>query len=266
MLDIVKFWREFVPREGNNIHPMDEEYLFGKGKSKKCSTIKISHSIENKPEHPHTFRLGLLPQPYMGDIENSRIVLVMLNPGFAGNEYEEHRDPISKEAILNTIYQRFDGHLSNSRYMYLNHVFSETAGYKYLCNEKRKGQEKGIIRDCIDEFSVTLSISKINAEKFVSNNICMIEPIPYHSEKFGSMTKCLQGLPSFLKAKEYLEEKVKDERNKMFIVRRERLYYESCFASSNVERFVNGEGHSAFFTLEKHGGKLLESLSACFDR
>lgn len=256
MLEIVKFWKDFVPNPGNNTHPQDKKFIDETGKT---PIALFSSKLTKSLEPDCTFRLGLLPQPYMGNLAKSRIVLVMLNPGYAGTEFEEHKDLQARKAILDTINQNFSGDLAGSNYMYMNELFKDTAGYRYLCCEPRN-PIKGCLRDCIVQYAKEKGISIENSQQYISNNLCMIELFPYHSAKFGKVKPMINDLPSHLQAKAFIIEKAKDKKNLIFLVRGAERFDESFLSQKNVIRFGQGESRKMYFTLHKHGKKLLDHI------
>ncbi len=260
MNSLSEFWRRFTPVEGSNIHP-DDRRFFEEKPPKQKKTMNFSSSTVRSDEDRFTVRLGLLPQPYMGDIENSKIIIVMLNPGYEGGEYDEHiKDETSRQAILDTIHQNFSGVLSEYRYMYLNPRFRLTDGYKYLYatpNDPRIGR----LRECIEFFAQKHHISPEESVRFIANNICMVEVFPYHSNKFkGQYYNQIKGMPSLEAMNDFLEEKVSDLSNRVFITRGVDALRRDYTKCSNVSIFGPGEYLHGYFKIGKHGDTLINRL------
>ena len=76
---LIKFWgQEFS--QPPYVHPEDSFYL-----------------DENGP-----FELGLLPQPWVGDLVNAKVFVLLLNPGLSGKEIEIEKENVKFRQALKT--------------------------------------------------------------------------------------------------------------------------------------------------------------------
>lgn len=258
MNSLIEFWNRFDPKEGF-IHKDDMAFFSTYLTKGQADGMFYSYSKRYASENPNTIRMDLLPQPYMGDIENSKIIIVMLNPGVGGKEVDEHNHPICRKAILDIIRQDFQGSLKESRYMYMNREFNCTDGYKYLCS-KSKEPRKGRLRDCIEMIKGSFDGSIDDSIKFMSNNICMIEVFPYHSKEFEGDYELMKDLPSLKAANQFLNDKAQDPSNTIFIVRGKKALRFDKAPKATIFEFTDGEGRGAYFTKSKHGKELYECL------
>ena len=84
--------------------------------------------------------LGLIPIPFMGDLLNASIYVLMTNPGVTRDDYREYERPAFRRALLANLKQeRLDGFLP---FPYLDPQFDWHDGFKYW--DKEHGLERTI--------------------------------------------------------------------------------------------------------------------------
>ena len=73
--------------------------------------------------------LGLLPGPFMGDMLNASIYVLMTNPGVTRDDYKEHQQPAIRSAFLANLRQeRLAGVLP---FLFLDRQFAWHDGFDY---------------------------------------------------------------------------------------------------------------------------------------
>lgn len=257
----------FQPVDGFNVHPNDKDYILKHNPRLYTSNINGDIATKNRDKEKFLLQLGLLPQPYLGNIEKSTIIMLMLNPGFSGGEFKEHNEPGSQQAILNTIHQNFRNNgISEYPFMYINPKFNNTEGWKYLCGKKGYGLKKGRLRDCLDRFRDISHKTDQEVLRFFSQHISFLETVPYHSAGFNLTNKFIRELPSFKMAMDYLNYKAEDQNNLIFIIRGLRFLDSELVKKKNVIVFDKSEGRGAWFSCSeslnnsKHGDILINHL------
>lgn len=116
-------------------------------------------------------QLGLVPQPFMGDLEAAKVVVLLLNPGLAPADFHaEFEHPAFRDALL----QNLRGELRDTEFpfLFLDPAWSWTGGYAWCYRRLRR------IIAC---FEKPLG-SRRAAQSFVAKNIAFLELIPYHSK------------------------------------------------------------------------------------
>ncbi len=256
MNDLIKFWQELDtnPNKGCYIHPDEKIILksykdpFFKGEDKD----NYNKTTDNKKLH-----IDLLPSPYMGDIRNAKVYILMNNPGigqqdkekkhFLG-EYDDHANPALWRALSATLKQDFNcEELSEYKFLFLNPIFQNTSGGRYIIRKLNK---------CISLYD-QLKQNNSDGLKVFSNNICFLQMYPYHSgnnpEKFQN--NCKSHLMAMDYYKNLLEPLCYKEDILILVVRGHSHVIDWLPDNKQVGYYykINGASNRAHFSLENDG-------------
>ena len=140
----------------------------------------------------------LLPQPFIGDVENAKIIICSLNPGFSAGDYkadELHRydileqlNPDNHNKTLFWLTEKPDGegNLSGGAKWWQGKLDQKNKNNSFVYNIIK--EYKSDIESLSNE---ELKKEKEKAFKVLSENTAAIELFPYHSEKFNpKYTEC----------------------------------------------------------------------------
>lgn len=191
------------------------------------------------------FHLGLLPVPYVGNLETASIYVVMLNPGFAPNNYLE-KENISgiNDTLIRCIHQNNKD--DEYPFFFLNPRFAWHGGWTYWSDKLRE------IINCVIEFK---KVSYNEALKILAHQLACIELFPYHSKSFR-LNSSLHNLKSCKLMVDYIRNvlttKAKNNEAIVLIVRGEK--YVGLKESKNVVIYKGSECRSAHLTLKSRGG------------
>ena len=75
------------------------------------------------------FHTGLLPLPYVGDLENAKAVVCMLNPGFGPSDYFAEEQSDFRSATMSNLLQSFSKELIP--FFLLDRRFAWSGGYTW---------------------------------------------------------------------------------------------------------------------------------------
>ncbi len=115
--------------------------------------------------------LGLLPQPFHGNLANGSVVVLMLNPGFTPADYvAEHNTSGFRQAMVRAIRQN-NAH-DEYPFIFLNPSFSWHTGFLYW--EKRYGSYARLAAEA-NHTSYQQGLA------FVSKKVACLQLVPYHS-------------------------------------------------------------------------------------
>lgn len=130
--------------------------------------------------------LGLLPIPFLGDVLHASIYILLLNPGFAPDDYyaEEH-SPEYRQALIRNLRQEHEG--AAYPFFSLDPRFSWHAGFTYW-----HGRLGGIA----SALARQRNLSCQEALSEIARTTCAIELLPYHSTSFGLPPGLLDQLAS----------------------------------------------------------------------
>lgn len=126
------------------IHPLDKE---------------IVDEFNQKAKQEFQFCRQLLPDPYIGNIK-AKVLVLALNPGLSEEDYKTHKDQFFRKHYKKNLYQQ----QSDYPFYYLNPEL-DCPGSKWWRNKLRWLLEK-------------------TDEKYLAQNICCLQLMPYHSVQF----------------------------------------------------------------------------------
>ena len=203
---------------------------------------------------PH---IGLLPIPFMGDLLNASIYVLMTNPGLDESDYRECEEPDFKRALVANLKQ--ESLTGTVPFTYLDLQFDWHAGHHYW-NRKFKG--------IIQALAKSRAVSYAEARSVIGNKIAVIELFPYHS--VGSPSdSTLKKCPSVSLVKEFVGdtvvERVRAKRATVIVVRRVKIWNqclpENLTEEQGVIRLPNPRSFS-FKPTNPGGQAILRRLDA----
>lgn len=167
-----KFWRKFFKKTKKPpfiAQEKDDEDKLKLLESKKYFESFESYLAKSFLEDSHYPHLYLLPNPYVGDLTNSKVFILMLNPGFSFLDYYAEKDEKYREAIIKIAKQEE----LDYPFIFLNPEFLWTGGGMYWVRKlkdilKELHGQKGGYRETL---------------RFLSKKISVLELFPYHSQK-----------------------------------------------------------------------------------
>lgn len=163
-------WSSFDSNTRPFIHPKDISTIFDRKTILYASYQEYINNISFSSDTHRKLHTGLLPIPFIGDLRNAKIFLLLANPRLDHSDYKaEYDDTDYREAVIQNIKQAPD---RNYPFFALNPKFAWTGGFQYwenkfkplateICNQK-KASYKEIL-------------------KFISKSIVVLELQPYRS-------------------------------------------------------------------------------------
>lgn len=192
--------------------------------------------------------LGLLPQPFFGDLRRASIYVLLLNPGLGPTDYYgEYEVSPFRAALLATLRQRFDpGQLP---FLFLDPKYSWHGGYDWW-----HGKLAAVIEALASGWSVTFGAARAR----LNGAMAAIELLPYHSSSFGG-GRWLQRLPSVALAQAFVREVViprVERRDAIAIVTRQVDAWNlpDC---TGVVRYSAQEARAAHLSPDSPGGQAI---------
>lgn len=195
------------------------------------------------------FHFSLLPTPYVGNIENADIYILMLNPGFNLAEYyAEFESKAFRQTAIKNLQQAFDA--KGYWFWCLDPQFCWHPGYWYwerkLTKIAKKLQQarKSTYKDALYE---------------MSRRIAVVELVPYHSRSYRGrdLTKILH---SSELAKNWVHQTLLpkvSENGAVIVVARQAASWELEARDDSIVCYDRAEARSAHLTPESRGGKLI---------
>lgn len=187
--DLVEFWTklECAKKPAGFLHPDDRERVLKDGVIHPQSSTEF-YRDHWKPKGPdRRIIASLIPKPFVGRLEKSRIVIVLANPGFEPGDLSEIDDKHFRDAAWRNLWQMIPQ--GEFPFYFLNPEFAWHPGFRWW---------NRVLGSLIKSLEASRT-SRLEVLRFLADNLSCIESFPYHSECFpGSW---VLGLPSSTIAK-----------------------------------------------------------------
>jgi hypothetical protein len=193
--EIAEFWSKLPLDEAPYIHPCDHEQIDTIAEEKKSVTMSFEQFVRvQQVGTKATLELGLIPQPYAGDLERAELLILLLNPGLSPTDYwGEHKDKEFRSLLIRNLRQ--DNLLNNNYpFLWLNPDLCWHAGFNYWFSKLR-----AVIVKISQHTAFRGSVEQ--AMKDVSRRIACVELFPYHSTTFDHSR--LLTLPSCQRSRQF---------------------------------------------------------------
>lgn len=182
------------------------------------------------------FATDLLPVPWAGSVKAAKVYLLFLNPGLAPSDRAYERD---NEQFRETLRSNLNG---DGRYPYLLGRFEGHSGHRWAA--------RVFSRD----------VTERDADR-----ICMLQLVPYHSEKGGAARRVARRLPSSAMARRFLHDTLlpaAGRREIGVVVARSARPWQLAPEKAHDRLVVYGgyECRSAFLTPGSRGGSMLRNV------
>ncbi len=193
--------------------------------------------------------VGLLPMPYMGDLENAAIFLLMLNPGLEYGDYAAELDvPGTRERLLQNLRQELGQ--ADCPFTLLDPAMVLHPGFRYW---ERK------FRAIAGELSCQCGVSYREALSRLAKRVAGLELVPYHSPRFGLRPKEVNALRSAQLARDYFHRVLvpRAERNQAMVIVLKAAGSWDPPPHENVVVLRGGQALGAFITPKTKAGQAI---------
>ena len=241
---LINIWKAAI--KGNNILPDDRKKLT-RDKLFQCKTLKGILKKDFFIEKSN-FHEGLLPYPYVGNLEKAKIYLLMLNPGVHLGDYRAEQRAEYKQAWERNIRQTFGK--NDYPFFFLNPKFADTPAFDYWHNK---------LKDVIKTIIENKRCSYEEALRFISKHIACLELVAYRSPNFNLSERIIKELKSVQKIRSFAN----SLKNKTLIVLRSAKLW-NINGDNNIIVYENGQAQAASLTANSEGGeRIIKILSSC---
>lgn len=190
---LITAWRRFDWKKCPYVLDGDETLLDGDGAVDSCVHRSYPEYIRS-PAFGITdgrLHLGLLPMPFVGNLERASIYILMLNPGVGPHDYfGEYGLAEYSDALLRNLRQA-----RGSRMMFLEPVHSWHGGSRYWTRK---------LGDLIHADAERRAEPYLHALGRFAAALATIELVPYHSPKFDLPGRVVRNLRSAELARDYV--------------------------------------------------------------
>ena len=200
---LVDFWKQYRLDRPPFVHPEDVETLSNTGRIIENDAVDFDSYVTGKrfEKRDDGLHLSLLPVPYIGNLEKSQIVVLLLNPGFDHSDYwAESKRPEFRKRLEQNLYQSFDE--IEFPFIYLDPQFCWHSGFRWWERKLREVTQR-----------IALSAFDGNyrdALRDLSQRLACVELFPYHSASFTD-NKLIGKLPSTRKTQSFVQDSIRGE-------------------------------------------------------
>lgn len=259
MQRLIKAWTDWAATTPPYVLKDDQEVLFtDESLEFTAPTYTTWEHVYSQPDlgkpGDTKLHLGLIPQPFCGDILNAEIYVLMLNPGYGPQDYfAELEVPAYRKAALHNLRQNFE----NEEYPFymLNPKFSWSSGFVWW------HKKFGLV---IDSISKNTGMSYAEARKYLSKKVASLELIPYHSTSYYDPSGWTKKLESAKLARDFVNNIVlpKVEQNEAILIVTRQVKEWNLPEHENITVYSNGEARGAHLSPSSRGGKaIIDRLS-----
>ena len=198
----------------------------------------------------YKLRLDVYPQHFVGDIDNAKIIILSLNPGYSTEYYDVYKNSTNKDGT--NYEQTIKENLEMERPFF--HAFE-------LASESDLGYWGNKMKCWVKDYDNKDNDKIIKSLKKITENIALAEFFPYHSMSYNDMyDKLAKGtspnsnrkIKDYLPTQKFLFEKIKkriDDKNDEVIIILTRSFakwyeaieglrdYKHCYEVNNTRNF-----------------------------
>ncbi len=250
--ELIAGWRDcpidsppyLFPRDGNHLEFTNERAL---SLHKTFEDYIVSSKFGSSSDR--SLHVGLIPIPYIGNLERASIFILMLNPGLsAGDYYAEQNVSEFKLTLIRNLRQ--ENSEDEFPFFGLDPKFAWHPGFRYW-NDKLHKIAKGL--------ASSREVSYQSALKVLAQNIACLEYIAYHSKSFGIPSSLSSVLPStkamIAFVHDMLVPKVKTDETVIIVTRSAKNW--KLPTHENIIVYSGSEARAAHLTMKSRGGKVI---------
>lgn len=229
----------------------DQKYIKKLLNSKKYPPVdKVDDDDANEKtkkaaKEKYKLRLNVYPQHFVGDIDNAKIIILSLNPGYSTEYYDAYKNSTNYEKIIKE-------NLEMKQPFF--HAFE-------LANESDLGYWGNKMKCWVEGYDKKDNEELIKSLKKITEDIALAEFFPYHSISYNGMYDKLgkgtspnsnRKIKDYLPTQKFLFEKIKkriDDKNDEVIIILTRSFakwyeaieglrdYKHCYEVNNTRNF-----------------------------
>lgn len=205
---------------------------------------------ENTPLHT-----GLVPLPYVGDVRRAKVYFLLLNPGLSATDYyAEYKADGFRVRLLANLRQDF----AETDYPFFP-LDPECAWHSGNAFWEKK------LKHILLELSKRSTCSHAEVRKFLAQNICAVEMLPYHSISLDLPSGALEEFSSVALARGCVQSLVPQAQagNCMLVAMRQAKAWKVPLDSEHVLQFSGGQARGAHLstkTNKSHGTRIVKFL------
>jgi hypothetical protein len=193
--------------------------------------------------------LGLLPQPFFGDVRRASIYILLLNPGLGPSDYYgEYEVPEYRATLAANLKQKLGK--GATPFLFLDPRFAWHGGFNWW---------NGKLAQVIARLASAQGVSLADARSQMASVLASIELLPYHSSSFRDGGGWLRNLQSVDLARRFVAEFVlpRVRRSEAIVIVTRKVAEWKLPEQPGVVTYDAGEARGAHLTPESRGGRAI---------
>lgn len=254
---LVAAWRTWTPGARPYVLDADRPVMLDAKTAGAISNISSWRDAYSAPDFAAPgdtkIHLGLIPQPFGGDVMHASVYVLLLNPGLGPHDYYGEEVPEYREALLATLRQDFSP--DRFPFMFLDPQFAWHGGF---------GWWHGKFAKLIKRMAIDGGETFADARARLAHAIASIELFPYHSAAFRERAGWLHRLESVKLAKQFVSSYVlpRVQRGEAIVIATRQTARWNLPERDGVVVYRSHEARSAHLTPDSPGGRaILKHLS-----
>ena len=255
-MNLLKEWRKWDPKDFPYVLNMDSEVLGSRSWKSSVAKYPSWRKATRDPEFckpdDKRLHLGLIPVPFIGDMLNASIYVLMLNPGLGPGDYFEYKVRRLRRALIANLRQKHKPGVMP--FIFLDPQFAWHGGFGYW-DQKLKG--------VMEALAESKGISLADARSTLGSKLAVVQLVPYHS--VGSNQRALQQLPSVRLVKDFVRLKVVERvraQEAVVIATRQVRVWDECLPRDlgeehGIIRYAPKDARSASLSPGSTGGRAI---------
>ena len=253
MPDLLQAWANWEPDSPPFVLGGDTEVLNSDRSARAvvthCGWREVSRTPDFCAPGDRRLHLGLLPQPFCGDVRRASIYVLLLNPGLGPSDYYgEYRIAEYRAALLANLKQRPTNDVVP--FFFLDPHFAWHGGFDWW---------HGKLARVIERLASARGVSFAEARRDLGSVLASIELLPYHSSGFSDAGGWLRRLHSVALARAFVAEfvlpRVRCGEAIVIITRKVAVW--GLVEEPGVVIYGPGQARAAHLTPESPGGRAI---------
>lgn len=201
-LDLLREWAAWEHEKAPFLLEADRSVLTSQRSARSLVTVRSWSAAHRADDFgapgDGRLHLGLLPQPFCGDLRRASVYVLLLNPGLGPSDYfGEYKVKRYRHALVATLKQEFQP--GSVPFLFLDPQFAWHGGFGWW-----HGKLAGVIGRLARVWSVPFAAARMR----LGNELASIELFPYHSASFRDGGGWIRQLHSVMLARAFVKDVV----------------------------------------------------------
>lgn len=261
-MDLLRAWAEWKRNRPPFVLKSDRVVLSSARSARAVITIRnwpdAHRAADFCAPKDRRLHLGLLPQPFLGDLRRASIYILLLNPGLGPPDYYgEHEVGEYRKALVANLRQEFKR--GSLPFLFLDPQYAWHGGFAWW-----HGKLAGVI-SCLAE---TWAVPFAEARARLARELASIELVPYHSPSFWDAGGWIRDLQSVALARAFVCDIVvpRVRRGEAIVIVTRQAKVWNLPRHSRIVRYSGQQARAAHLSPESPGGRAILRHLARKDR